>query len=313
MSSISSFSKTSNSSIQHQNPGKPPPKFQKRSCPCNVTRCKHCNPNQPKLTNEEIKKIKKLNKKRTKPRALKYCRQRCEYCKNFCLRANYYIEQEILKYNLEVQANDKIQSRNSLEKSLPPKKQPSTEDEQIDYADNNKPIDIYFNTITIEGKGNCLFKSILEALNIEQSKHKLLRELAAKTIEEREWEEDTLKAININSPKELADQVRVENSFVGETTIIPLAEKLELTIAIYLKDTTRKWIKQNHKENQDIIYLEYTQGKYASLDLEGHYNTLKPKIPQLLKNREKIILILEEINKEQIEKNLLHQTNKKKM
>ena len=47
-------------------------------------------------------------------------------------------------------ANDKIQWRHKLEETLPPKKISSKEDKQIDYPDNNKQIDLYFDTIKIE-------------------------------------------------------------------------------------------------------------------------------------------------------------------
>jgi len=144
-------------------------------------------------------------------------------------------------------------------------------------VDNNKPISQYFNTTKIDGDGNCAFRAILEALNISQNWHKTLRELAAKAIEEKQWNLEVLEALNIESSKQLADQTRIENSFVGEVTIAALAEKLEITIAIYLKDTTKKWIKENFKEGQETIYLEYIQGKYPQLDMEGHYNAMISK------------------------------------
>ena len=108
-----------------------------------------------------------------------------------------------------------------------------------------------------------MFKSILESLNLEQSNHKTLREITAKAIETKIWDQNILDGLDINNAKDLADKLRQEDSFGGETSILPLTEKLGITIAIYLKDTTKKWIKENYVEGQDTIYLEYTQGKYA--------------------------------------------------
>ena len=314
MSSIFSYSNSNSSDLSDQKEEteteKPPPKNKKRSCPCNVLRCKKCHPNQPKLTKKEIERIKELNNKRTKPRALKYCQKECKSCKNYCERANYYIEQEILKYYLKGMPNTNQENNNQeIGDKEPNQELPGNEEEQIELADHNKEIDVYFDLIKINGNGNCLFKSILESLNIEQAKHKILREIAAKSIEERKWDQNVLEGLKINSPKELADKVRQEDSFVGETAISSLAEKLGITIAIYLKDTTQKWIKENDVEGQDIIYLEYCQGKYANLDLEGHYNSLKPKIQYKLKSKEKIIELIEETNKEIIGRNILKNIN----
>ena len=116
-------------------------------------------------------------------------------------------------------------------------------------VDNNKSISLYFNIIKIDGDGKCAFRAILEALNISQIWHKALRALAANAIEEKQWNLEILEALNIESPKQLADQTRKENSFVGEATIAELAEKLELTIAIYLKDTTLKKDKKKYTLN----------------------------------------------------------------
>ena len=53
-------------------------------------------------------------------------------------------------------------------------------------------------------------------------------------------------------------------------------------VEIYLKDSTKKWIKENDIGQHETIYLEYIQGKYANLDLEGHYNILNQKHNKLL-------------------------------
>ena len=92
MSTTSNFSKSSKSSIQQESSEIPPPNFKKRPRSCNVIRCKLCHPSQPNLTKQEIERIKELNKKKTKPRTLKYCRQHCDNSKNYCIKANYYIK-----------------------------------------------------------------------------------------------------------------------------------------------------------------------------------------------------------------------------
>ena len=146
------------------------------------------------------------------------------------------------------QKTNNLENKKIASNKLPPK----INEEQIDLADNNKIIDQYFTIKEIEGDGNCLFKSILESLNLDKSKHKVLREIAANAIETKDWDQNILKALDTNNAKNLADKVRQEDSFVGETAILPLAEKLGITIAIYLKDTTKQWIKENNIEGQDI-------------------------------------------------------------
>ena len=37
-----------------------------------------------------------------------------------------------------------------------------------------------------------------------------------------------------------------------------------------MKDRGQTWIKINDKDENETIYLEFTQGKYADKDLEGH-------------------------------------------
>ena len=47
----------------------------------------------------------------------------------------------------------------------------------------------------------------MKMITIQQiNKYELLKELVVKIIETRVWEENTLKLININSSKELADK-----------------------------------------------------------------------------------------------------------
>ena len=104
-----------------------------------------------------------------------------------------------------------------------------------------------------------------------------------------------LEAIGIRSPHELADKVRTPNIFVGETAISPLEEKLQITVATYLKNTAIQWIKENDTGQHETIYLEYIQGKYANLDLEGHYNTLKPKAQQELLSTQRVLKELQQI------------------
>ena len=43
-------------------------KINNRSNQCNVTRCKLCHPNQPKLTKQEIEAVKHRKSQRNKPR-----------------------------------------------------------------------------------------------------------------------------------------------------------------------------------------------------------------------------------------------------
>ena len=274
------FTNTSNSSSgNHYSNNINKHKARNRSKQCNVTRWKLCHHNQTKLNKQEIEAIKQRNSHRSKPRALKYCDKHCIACTEFCSRANYYIEQEILKYYLTEPKNQKEEKINSDNENDKDEKNNISAPSEL--ADNNKPTQNYFDTVKIEGDGNCLFKAILEALNINQSKHKTLREYTAKAIETKEWDQGVLEAIGIRNPHELADKVRTPNTFVGETAISPLAEKLQITVAIYLKDTTKQWIKENDT-GQHETYLEYIQGKYANLDIEGHYNTLKPKAQQKL-------------------------------
>ena len=225
-------------------------------------------------------------------------------CNEFCGGANYYIEQEILKYYLTEPKNQKEEKLDSDNENDKDEKNNIAAPSEL--ADNNKPTQNYFDTVKIEGDGNCLFKAILEALNINQSKHKTLREYTAKAIETKEWDQGVLEAIGIRNPHELADKVRTPNTFVGETAISPLAEKLQITVAIYLKDTTKQWIKENDTGQHEIIYLEYLQGKYANSYLEGHYNTLKPKTQQELLSTQRVLKELQQIECE----NAKNQQNK---
>ena len=111
MSSIFSYSNSSETNEQQEKSDKPPPNFRKNSCPRNAYRCNKCYPNQPKLTRKEIEQIKILNEKRIKPRALKFCLKHSKSCKNFCEKANYYIEQEIPKYYLKVKSKPQQKSK----------------------------------------------------------------------------------------------------------------------------------------------------------------------------------------------------------
>ena len=235
---------------------------------------------------------------------LKHCKNNCQFCKNKIETANYYIEQEILKYYLQDQQNKENEKSPLIPKNQDPES-PKKNEYRHGLVDNNKLISQYFNTIKIDGDGNCAFRAILEALNISQIWHNTLRELAANAIEEKQWNLEILEALNIESPKQLADQTRKENSFVGEATIAALAEKLELTIAIYLKDTTKKWIKENFKEGQETIYLEYIQGNYPQLDMEGHYNAKIPKQNTRLLSTERVKLKLEQQKSNEQEKNII--------
>ena len=154
----------------------------KRTWPCNFTRFKFCYPYQPKLTNDEITKIKEINKNRTKSRQLKHWENKCQFYQRKIETANYYIEQEILKYYLQDQQNKENEKRLQIIKNQNPEA-PKQNEHHLDLVDNNKPIFQIFNTLEIDGESNFAFRVILEALNINQIWHNTLRAIAANAIE----------------------------------------------------------------------------------------------------------------------------------
>ena len=123
----------------------------------------------------------------------------------------------------------------------------------------------------------------------------MFRELTARILENHKWHIDQLAAYNVNSPKELADKIRQSNSFSGEEAITSIAEHFNITIAIFMKDRGQTRIKINHKDESEIIYLEFTHGKYADKDLEGHCNSLIPKINSHIKSKNHIEKLINEI------------------
>ena len=68
-----------------------------------------------------------------------------------------------------------------------------------------------------------------------------------------------------------------------------------------MKDRGQTWIKIKYKDENEIIYLEFIQGKYDDTDLEGHYNSLIPKINSHIKNKNHIEKFFNEIQKQKIE------------
>jgi hypothetical protein len=72
-----------------------------------------------------------------------------------------------------------------------------------------------------------------------------------------------------------------------------------------MKDKGQTWIKINDKDENETIYLEFTQGKYADKNLEGHYNSLIPKINSHIKSKNHIENLINEIQKQKIETTIL--------
>ena len=71
-----------------------------------------------------------------------------------------------------------------------------------------------------------------------------------------------------------------------------------------MKDRGKTWIKLNNKEENETIYLEFTQGKYADKDLEGHYNTFQPCRQHPSNAKLKAKKILKEMKDNKLEKTL---------
>ena len=295
----------SESESSEQNLGQSTAKLQKINIQkCNTYRCKKCHPNSPILTKAEIKEINERIKRRAKPRQLKYCSKHCEQCKAFIQRANYYIEQEIIEYCIS--SNKENDSKNQENKQPIETNQIKEQNNKsnLSLADNNISISENFNLIQIKADGNCLYRAVLECLELDQNDHPTLREFTARLIQERNWNPDQLTAFNVDSGKELADKIRQNCSFSGEEALIPIAEYLNITVAIYMKDRGKTWIKLNNKEENETIYLEFTQGKYADKDHEGHYNTLQPYRQHPSNAKLKAKKILKEMKDNKLEKTL---------
>ena len=155
---------TSNSSSKHSIKSHKSTYFDyknNKNCPCHFTRCRICHPYQPKLTKNEIAKIKEINKNRTKLRQLKHCKNKCQFCKNKIETANDYIEQEILKYYVQDKQNKENEKSPLIPKNQNPEA-PKKNEYRLGLVDNNKPISQYFNTIKIDGDGN-FEKTLLSA------------------------------------------------------------------------------------------------------------------------------------------------------
>ena len=72
-----------------------------------------------------------------------------------------------------------------------------------------------------------------------------------------------------------------------------------------MKDSGQIWIKINNKDENETIYQEFTQDKYADKDLEGHYNSLIPNINSHIKSKSHIEKLTNEIQKQKIETTIL--------
>lgn len=197
------------------------------------------------MTKSEIEKIKVLNEKRSKPRALKYCQKHCKSCKNYCEKENYFIEQEILKYYIK--GEPKTQQENNIQKNkdiplnhLPPK----INNDQIELVGNNKMIDQYLYIKEIKGDGNLFVQINTRVFKFRTIKTWIIMRNRSESNWNKRIRSKRIRSPNTNNPKNLEDQIRQEDSFVGETSIHKLAEKLKLTIAIYLKYTTKKMDKR---------------------------------------------------------------------
>ena len=102
-----------------------------------------------------------------------------------------------------------------------------------------------FTKIKIKGDGNCLPRTILKTLNLDENDHPYLRKELEKTVENHNYGKKILKGLNYENAKQIAEEIRILDSFIGYESLAPFCIKFNLIAKIYLEDSEykdNKWI-----------------------------------------------------------------------
>ena len=162
---------------------------------CNIWKCHKCHPNAPTLSKAEISKINKKMEESKKPRKLKECNGKCIFCIKAAEIANKYITEHNAKITQEQEKLPKEEINKEINHE---------QNEDIIMEENDPLIEKIPNIhdlekIEIKKDGNCLSKSILEILDINQNEYMTLKKEIATAVIEENWENETLQQLNYES------------------------------------------------------------------------------------------------------------------
>ena len=234
------------------------------SCGCNVYKCQYCNGNKPRLTKEQLEKIKEKNETRTKPIPYKRCTYNCRYCEKRIPQQNDFIYEK----NLQIEERRKAYQNQSVAKNDPPKNDEIEAQSQIrSNIENgrmntltNEDRDI-FDKLTVKGDGNCAIRALLQSVGINQEIHNTFRQSLADEAQKTDFQQETLTANGFSTKQELIDYIRTDRNYLGMDHILLILEKYNANINIWLdnKINGMKWLKLNYKNdpNQPKFYVNY--------------------------------------------------------
>lgn len=275
---LQSIIKAENDKITNLSNGKKP-KYSKYENPqkkeCTIPWCKKCHVNPRILSIEERIQISK--KMEHKFKRYKTCNNNsCLYCIKTIQKLNKKIE----LHNQKVQEEKRNEQTNHINEDIEMRKAPKEENKKSPLQLKEPNIQD-FTKIKIEGDGNCLPRAILKALNLDENDHPHLRKELAKTVENHNYSREILKGLNYENAKQIAEEIRIPDSFIGYETFAPFCIKYNLIAKIYLEDNEykgNKWIEikneTSEEKNRTTIFLSCHQG--SNPELEGHFDTLIP-------------------------------------
>ena len=100
-----------------------------------------------------------------------------------------------------------------------------------------------FTKIKIKGDGNCLQRAILKALNLDENDQPNLRKELAKTVENHNYSKEILKGLNYENTKQITEEIRIPDSFIGYETLAPFCIKYNFIAKIYPEDRIAIYLK----------------------------------------------------------------------
>ena len=290
---------------------------------CNVRQCRECHKDSPRLTRSELEDIRKKIKAKPQYRPkTKYCLEGCRFCSKI------------------IQKNDEVYLWEAAMNQIPNHKNPNYPEEiknekvdvppQVDFQGNIPPDSVSAEIIAtdrsdytltpIRGDGNCLFRSILKASNIDDKRHFDLRIATAKIIKEQNLDPILLGNGTSLTSNDYVDQISKNKSYGCSTELQALAANFkDVWFAIFLEDARyQKAPWQIIKDNESItptsiIYLSLYQSNDVISATTAHYQALEPKsqlntmINNINRTRAKILELIDgqEIITEQIPHNIL--------
>ena len=131
--------------------------------------------------------------------------------------------------------------------------------------------------------GNCLYRSILNAAEMPEEAHKELRIEVADMVEKSQLQPAVFSEQGCKNKDEYAGKVRGDKFFGGYIEMQILAREWNVWFAIYLSDERYAQTRWNiikgseERKPRKILTLKLTQGQIVNRDIDGHYDSMKPK------------------------------------